>query len=93
LGTGEIPHSHEHRTWRSILRIEQGLRSGDVPAGIGALQDAEILMRQFLIADTRGLESLERSAAIPGLESGIVLRLETLVRAISDALAPKVSTP
>jgi len=88
---GGIPHTHEYRACRSILRVEQALRSGDLPAGLEALQDAEILMRQFLIAEPRGRESLERSAAVSGLDRGIVVRLESLGRAISDALAPKVS--
>jgi hypothetical protein len=93
LSTGGTPYSHEHRTCRSILRIEQAIRSGDLSAGLGALQDAEILMRQFLIADIRGLESLERSAALAGVDQAIVLRLENLGRAISDALAPEASGP
>lgn len=93
LGEYGVPPSHEHRTYRATLRVEQAFRSGDLAAGLAALQDAEILMRQFLIAAPRVRESLERSATIAGLESGLVLRLENLRRAISDAFNPEVSSP
>jgi serine/threonine protein kinase/tetratricopeptide (TPR) repeat protein len=82
------PHSHEQRVSRAILGVEHGLRYGDQDAGIAALQDAEILMRQFLIADPRGLESLERSAAAEGLDSGLVIRIKSLSQTISAALEP-----
>jgi serine/threonine-protein kinase len=80
------PHSHEQRAWRAILGVEQCFRSGDSSAGLAALQDAEILMRQFLIADPRGCESLERSAALEGMDPQVVLRLEELARSIHEAL-------
>jgi len=82
------PHSHEQRVGRAILGVEHGLRYGDQDAGLAALQDAEILIRQFLIADPRGRESLERSAGTEGLGSGLVSRLKRLSQTISDALEP-----
>jgi hypothetical protein len=82
------PHSHEQRVSRAILGVEHGLRYGDREAGLAALQDAEILMRQFLIADPRGRESLERSVAAEGLDSGLITRLKRLSQTISAALEP-----
>jgi len=94
-GGGETgdPHSHEQRAWRAILETEQSFRRGDTNAGLSSLQDAEILMRQFLIADPRGAESLERTASLEGVDDGVVRRLNVLTDAIRSALAPSGSGP
>lgn len=84
--TGD-PHSHEQRAARAILSVEQSFRSGDSAAGSAALQDAEILMSQFLIADPRGIESLERTEKVQGLDAQVASRVGRLASSIRSSLS------
>ncbi|MEE2828511.1 MAG: tetratricopeptide repeat protein, partial [Myxococcota bacterium] len=96
LGTdtvGADPHSHEQRAVRAILVLEQGARSGDSQAASGALQDAEILLEQSLLAEPRAVVSLTRTAACSDLGPGFVERVERLVERMRSCLDSNSATP
>ena len=87
------PHSHEQRAARAILTIEHSFRSGQNDLGSAALQDAEILVHQFLIADPRGVASLERTVEIDGLENSVGKRVTVLADSIRTALSQGGGAP